>query len=64
MLDQVMDIQYFARGVMATYASARVYKSADRRRAGGVSRSAGALRGGPETRLDGQVCRCIAALRR
>jgi len=26
-LDQVMDIQYFARGVMATYASARVYKS-------------------------------------
>lgn len=26
-LDQIMDIQYFARGVMATYASARVYKS-------------------------------------
>ena len=26
-LDQVMDINYFARGVMATYASARVYKS-------------------------------------
>lgn len=26
-LDQVMDIQYFARGVMATYASARLYKS-------------------------------------
>lgn len=26
-IDQVMDIQYFARGVMATYASARVYNS-------------------------------------
>lgn len=26
-LDQIMDIQYFARGVMATYASARVYNS-------------------------------------
>jgi len=26
-LDQIMYIQYFARGVMATYASARVYKS-------------------------------------
>jgi len=26
-LDQVMDINYFARGVMATYASARVYRS-------------------------------------
>jgi phospholipid transport system substrate-binding protein len=26
-LDQVMDINYFARGVMATYASARVYNS-------------------------------------
>jgi len=26
-LDQVMDIQYFARGVMATYASSRLYKS-------------------------------------
>ncbi len=26
-LDQIMDIQYFARGVMATHASARVYKS-------------------------------------
>lgn len=26
-LDQVMDIQYFARGVMATYASARRYKA-------------------------------------
>jgi len=26
-LDQVMDIDYFAKGVMATYASARLYKS-------------------------------------
>ncbi len=26
-LDQVMDIRYFAQGVMATYASARLYKS-------------------------------------
>jgi phospholipid transport system substrate-binding protein len=26
-IDQIFDIQYFARGVMATYASARVYKS-------------------------------------
>ena len=26
-VDQIMDINYFARGVMATYASARVYKS-------------------------------------
>ncbi len=26
-LDQVMDIQYFARGVMATYASSRLYTS-------------------------------------
>lgn len=26
-LDQVMDINYFARGVMATYASARAYKA-------------------------------------
>lgn len=26
-LDQVLDIHYFARGVMATYASARLYKS-------------------------------------
>ena len=26
-LDQVLDVKYFARGVMATYASARVYKS-------------------------------------
>jgi len=26
-LDQVMDIQYFARGVMATYASSRAYKA-------------------------------------
>ena len=26
-LDQIMDINYFARGVMATHASARVYKS-------------------------------------
>ncbi|MCK7495570.1 MAG: hypothetical protein MZW92_34525 [Comamonadaceae bacterium] len=64
-VDQIMDINYFARGVMATYASAGVYKSLQTEaEKSGLSRSGCAVCGGAQARVDGQVCRCPAQGRR